>query len=344
MDRSTIKDKTAWDDRKFKTENDEEYNLIADRHVKAIPKNEIKFWKKCIRKYLKPTKMSPIKEKKIQDDLLDLRNRVSLFVYLLNGVLVTVMYSLTQVNVFENDLTIKFECGGRDDNKIVPIAILFAVVFGMLLSIQFICMLYHRFSTLIHVAANTDIWESEKSETTKIDEKIASRLVSAETHRSRKTAEVSDKDRTVLDMNRSIVKQKGPKFRQLSEIVEENMQKMKIDVDKMKSLEKLEGSVFQKRNSKIAERYAMKWKHHGKSFGSIVDRVLINERNKKKSDANNCIDEEKTKTTQPTPSILRKNQVDPSDKEEIKRRQSISSNDDDHIDNQRTRVEDDSNV
>ena len=65
-----------------KTERDpyQEYHLYADKNLQSISDEETRFWKKIIRKYLKPLEEDADEKKKVEEDLIDLRNRVSLFV------------------------------------------------------------------------------------------------------------------------------------------------------------------------------------------------------------------------------------------------------------------------
>lgn len=86
-----------------------------------------------------------------------MRNQVCLFVYMLNAFLITLIYSLTQVDVFTGSLSIFVDCRGNQI-EIVPIAVLFIVVFGFLLLIQFICMIVDRFNMLVNIAAKTPIF------------------------------------------------------------------------------------------------------------------------------------------------------------------------------------------
>jgi len=128
---------------------------------------------------------------------------VCLFVFLLNAILVTIMFGLTQVNTFKDDLSIKFTCGGNDVS-IVPISILFAAVFGLLLFIQFVCMLYHRMSTLIHITAETKIREDDHDKTMNDKLGMANFLTNTITLKHTIPEMASDKKRKVPEMNRSV--------------------------------------------------------------------------------------------------------------------------------------------
>ncbi|XP_063417559.1 chitin synthase chs-2-like [Mytilus trossulus] len=122
--------------------------------AKQLPKVEETFWEQLIEKYLKPLEKNDAKEKMIKEELIALRNKCCLFFFLINAFLVTLIYALTQTSAYSGTLSIKIEC-----MSIEPISVTFTIVFGILLCIQFICMLFHRMSTLIHITATTSIKE-----------------------------------------------------------------------------------------------------------------------------------------------------------------------------------------
>lgn len=142
----------------------EEVNDYVDRKSVDIDKQEKKWWIQTIKSHLKPFHTDPAKKRKflqekkiIEQKLIDMRNQVCLFVYMLNAFLITLIYSLTQVDVFTGSLSIFVNCRGNQV-EIVPIAVLFIVVFGFLLLIQFICMIVDRFTTLVNIATRTPIF------------------------------------------------------------------------------------------------------------------------------------------------------------------------------------------
>lgn len=159
-----------------------------------IDSEEITFWKETIEKYLKPLKSNKTKDDNNKKKLIELRNKVCLAVYMLNAFLVTIMFSLTQVDSFTESLSIQFDCGGTR-TPIVPIAFLFAVVFGFLLLIQFLCMLYHRFSTLVHIAATTNINGSDDLK----QQEVVRQLVEQLTGKPKVAKSTTDKGRHLLE-------------------------------------------------------------------------------------------------------------------------------------------------
>ncbi|CAC5365574.1 CHS1 [Mytilus coruscus] len=131
--------------------------------IEYMTTNEVNFWEKFIEKYLKPLDMSNEVKKKIKQDLRELRNKVCLAFLLMNALFVTIVYTLTEVNKQEvGSLSISLNCdNGKKKNEkgygqgyIEPISFAFTAVFGIMLLVQFICMLFHRYSTLLHVIAS----------------------------------------------------------------------------------------------------------------------------------------------------------------------------------------------
>lgn len=127
-------------------------------------KAETIFWESLIETYLKPSDTSEEHKKTIKKDLTQLRNKVCLAFLLLNTLFITIVYTLTEVNKQEGgSLSIPLPCGvpsannkGYGQGHIEPISFAFTAVFGIILLIQFICMLFHRYSTLLHIISTSD--------------------------------------------------------------------------------------------------------------------------------------------------------------------------------------------
>lgn len=128
-----------------------------------MEEREIGFWEKLIERYLKPLDFKEEHKKKVEKDLLQLRNKVCLAFLLMNALFVTIVYTLTEVNKQEHgSLSIKIPCHTNSDSgygqgHIEPISFAFTAVFGLMLLVQFVCMLFHRYSTLLHVISFSEI-------------------------------------------------------------------------------------------------------------------------------------------------------------------------------------------
>ncbi|VDI05627.1 chitin synthase [Mytilus galloprovincialis] len=179
----------------------DEWELRPDHFVLKIPKQERKFWKRHIKKYLKPTYVDLQEFRKKRLQLKELRNRVCFFVYLLNAILISGMFVLTQVNASRDALSIEIDCS-VGTIQLVPIAILFMAVFGTLLLLQFVCMLYHRLTTLVHICATTELWKSDVTHRDQRNSKLTDFLIQAptstpfvRTHRIFKNSQEQEEER-----------------------------------------------------------------------------------------------------------------------------------------------------
>ncbi|VDI11123.1 Hypothetical predicted protein [Mytilus galloprovincialis] len=308
------------DERKTLDETKEEKNKDEDRHhyidktVAKISKEERKFWKSKIKRYLKPLQTNKEKKTKEQEELIELRNKVSLFVYLLNAILVTVMFGLTQVNTFKDSLSISIIC---DNNpvSIVPIALLFAVVFGFLLLIQFLCMLYHRFSTLIHISASTDMTESSEIKEAKLRRNMVELLVSPEASAPSKREPTCDKAKSIPEGNRQVLTEKIVPLKDLDAVVGANA-------------EHLKGALFKKYEKQLVEQVLGRWTKNAKYVNDDKPGMLqlVQEATKQK-----LIGHKKNKdsidvmTEIPATKRTNRNRVKPVDSPEQKRKLSTSS-------------------
>ena len=68
---------------------------------------ESRFWEELIDKYLLPLEKDPEKEKKIQGELIVLRNTTCLFFFLINGLFVVLVFTLQYVTQDSSNLNIK---------------------------------------------------------------------------------------------------------------------------------------------------------------------------------------------------------------------------------------------
>ncbi|KAK6165560.1 hypothetical protein SNE40_022466 [Patella caerulea] len=130
---------------------------IGDGAVEVLDQNEINFWNDLIDTYLFPLEKDEKHEKKMQGDLLELRNKTCLFFFLINGLFVVLVFTLAMVAETTPSITYKIPCDSESfrGESIEPLSVTFTLVFGLLLTIQFLSMLFHRLSTFLHIAANT---------------------------------------------------------------------------------------------------------------------------------------------------------------------------------------------
>ncbi|XP_041374203.1 chitin synthase chs-2-like [Gigantopelta aegis] len=137
---------------------------VQDRDLGAggicpLQKDEHDFWTKMIDTYLKPLQQSADEKTQMEFELKGLRNKVCLFFFLSNCLFVTLIFILESVSEYTPSLTFQLPCNTDESTpaKLEPIAIAFTFIFGILLFIQFLAMLMHRYSTLLHIVSHTKI-------------------------------------------------------------------------------------------------------------------------------------------------------------------------------------------
>lgn len=271
--------KTTGRENDDKNKNEELSNEIHyyTKDIEGIPSDEEKFWKKIIKKYLKPLKEDKTNESDMQTQLIDLRNRVCLFVFLLNALLVTVIYALTEINAFTNSLSIRMTCRGTNVD-VVPISILFSLVFGILLLIQFLCMLYHRFSTLIHITAETDFFDSENKKKAKLMLDYATYLKTPIISKPPIPDTMdSDKDRNNFDKNRSLnFPRHQERVAKIDDIVNSNIQNTNEEISGTSMSESTKNKSVQEEKLKITRLVIAKFKNMDKitkQWHGAVDKI-----------------------------------------------------------------------
>ncbi|XP_067941375.1 chitin synthase chs-2-like [Watersipora subatra] len=167
-------DKPAW------MESD---GLLHSR-VEKLDEQEREFWKKLIVKYLKPIEQDAAKEAHLADQLKQMRNNVCFAFFMLNALWIAVIFFLQlRLPDLQKWLTVVyFQMGTRHTLTLEPLTLAFLSIFGVTLVLQFLAMLWHRWSTLRHIMAATKLNCScgKTSDTVKEAEQIARELQRAD--------------------------------------------------------------------------------------------------------------------------------------------------------------------
>jgi len=135
-----------------KSEGFREKSLKADNNKTF---EEIK--ENFLKKDDKPLNIAQEEQNRIDGELVSLRNKVCVIFIMLNIVFVSIIYILTHISAYQGTLSVSLWCQSQDvaaQTKLEPISITFILMFGLLLLVQFISMLGHRISTMIHVLAS----------------------------------------------------------------------------------------------------------------------------------------------------------------------------------------------
>ena len=124
---------------------------LLRRKIDNLHEEEIVFWNELIEKYLFPLDADKKKEKDAADALLALRNASVFYFFLANGMFVLLIFFLT---LQKESVSVKWPLGDNDLD-LEPIGFVFVLFFAIILFIQFVAMLFHRFGTLSHILTST---------------------------------------------------------------------------------------------------------------------------------------------------------------------------------------------
>ncbi|XP_029919870.1 chitin synthase chs-1-like [Myripristis murdjan] len=122
----------------------------------TLDQDETEFFGELQAKYLYPLPEDKEKQKKITNDLRELRNKICFAYFICNALWLVATFTLqffeASVSIQFPKLTVDLEVTG-EYITVEPIGFMFILAFAMLILIQFLAMLYHRFYTLIHFVA-----------------------------------------------------------------------------------------------------------------------------------------------------------------------------------------------
>ncbi|XP_052793269.1 chitin synthase chs-2-like [Mya arenaria] len=115
-----------------------------------LSEDEETFWTHTINKYLKPLEANKKLQEKFNRELISLRNNCVYGFFVLNFML---SLALLQLQVSKESLN-----GFYITGKYEPLSVLFLSIFAILLCIQFIFMLSHRWRTFCHFISSTEVF------------------------------------------------------------------------------------------------------------------------------------------------------------------------------------------
>lgn len=172
--------RAAMNNKRWKPQSDA---WLQDSAFKRAEKDDLepeeeRFWTEVIEKYLFPISADPKEQERIRAGLIDLRNRTVSGFFMLNVVFIIVVLVL---QLQKDCLHIEWPIGPKFNHTITPcygdttkeiwvmsrlqlepIGLVFLVFFMSILVIQFLAMLMHRFGTLAHIIASTDLFCCKK--------------------------------------------------------------------------------------------------------------------------------------------------------------------------------------
>ncbi|OUC45511.1 Chitin synthase [Trichinella nativa] len=166
---------------------------MDDIHVRSSQREQLdvdeeNFWKDLRAKYLFPLNQDPKHQARVAAELIELRNQISFGFIMVNALFVLIVFLL---QIKKDCLYIEWPIGPMINHTVIPchsdikdpvwvvsrlqlepIGLVFLTFFMTLLLLQFIAMLMHRFTTLAHIIASTEIFCFQKPESKLTDDEL----------------------------------------------------------------------------------------------------------------------------------------------------------------------------
>lgn len=147
-----------------------EYKNTEERSLELPEKN---VWEHIISNYLEPRQKKSGDSNKSIEKMTDLRNKVVFGFLFLNALWLTIMTAMNEAKY-----TINIQIPATTPIIIEPLGFVFLLVFSLILVLQFIGMMMHRYETMLHILSITR-WDSNPQSTTESTSNTRNNLNSA---------------------------------------------------------------------------------------------------------------------------------------------------------------------
>jgi len=144
--------------------------LLNDFQISDLTPQETRFWELLLKKYLHPLFQTDEQKDKVKKELKALRDIVCFAFIMINALFVLVVLLL---QIQKDYLHLRWPFNAKDtitftdkNHEVIifrkyleldPIGLVFVVFFGLILAIQFVAMLFHRFGTISQILATTEL-------------------------------------------------------------------------------------------------------------------------------------------------------------------------------------------
>ncbi|KAF3707058.1 hypothetical protein EXN66_Car000230 [Channa argus] len=145
--------------------------------VGSLDQEETLFWEELQNKYLQPLPDDKERQKKVASDLKELRNKITFAFFMINALWLVATFTLqiyssifaihfpkVEFNVTGSfvDIVVIRNTTIAPDVQVEPISFMFILGFAFSVLVQFIAMMFHRVTTLIHYVAFLDTEPRER--------------------------------------------------------------------------------------------------------------------------------------------------------------------------------------
>ncbi|CAF0778856.1 unnamed protein product [Didymodactylos carnosus] len=134
------------------------HKSLKDSDIESLDPKEIQFFQQVIERYLYPLVEDKEHQKIVARDLKALRNNGCFSFFMLNTLWIVIIFHFQLVQSKVRDYVyIPIKRLNYDSLRFEPLGFLFLLFFASILLVQFISMLWHRYGTLLHLLASTDL-------------------------------------------------------------------------------------------------------------------------------------------------------------------------------------------
>ncbi|CAF3889820.1 unnamed protein product [Rotaria magnacalcarata] len=131
---------------------------LQDSEVVMLDSRETKFFQELIERYLYPLVEDKDHQKKMVRDLKSLRNNGCFIFFMINTLWLVIIFSFQLVSERIRDYVfIPIKRLHNEPLRFEPLGLGFLLFFATILLVQFVSMLWHRYGTLLHLLASTDL-------------------------------------------------------------------------------------------------------------------------------------------------------------------------------------------
>lgn len=134
------------------------HDSLRDSPVVMLDPHETKFFQDLISQYLYPLVEDKDHQKKMVRDLQTLRNNGCFIFFMINTLWLVIIFSLQLVSERIRDYVfIPIKRLHNEPLRFEPLGLAFLLFFATIQIVQFVSMLWHRYGTLLHLLASTDL-------------------------------------------------------------------------------------------------------------------------------------------------------------------------------------------
>ena len=135
-----------------------EHPLLLESEVDFLDPKETEFFQKMIDRYLYPLVEDKTYQAKVARDLKALRNNGCFIFFMINALWMVIIFHLQLVQYKVRDyIYIPIPRINYEPLRFEPLGFGFLIFFASILLVQFFSMLWHRYGTVLHLLASTDL-------------------------------------------------------------------------------------------------------------------------------------------------------------------------------------------